>query len=115
MTNEEAIKKIKYRIDTASHIAGRGVDGKAFEDLELAIRALEKQTPAKLIYEEFPSGYRLYKCPVCDMHAIWEWCSGCGQKLDLTDMHEWEKPIIEKLYDDWCGPTCYSFIQPKGD
>lgn len=40
MTNEEAINKIKYRIDTASRIAGTGADGKEFEDLEMAIQAL---------------------------------------------------------------------------
>lgn len=111
MTVYDAICKIKHRI------AIDGFDGKDSEDLKLAIQALEKQTPAKVIYDEFHSGYRLYKCPVCGMNAIWEWCSGCGQKLDLAEMHEWQKPIIEKLYDDWYGPmpTCYSFIQPKGD
>lgn len=115
MTNEEAIKKIKYRIDTASHIAGKGVDGKAFEDLEMAIQALEKQTSAKVVYEEFPSGYRHYQCPVCGMTAIYSWCFWCGQALDLTEMQEWRKPIIEEIAEGWHGPTCYSFIQPKGD
>ena len=42
MTNEDAIKKIEYRIATASKIAGTGVDGKAFEDLEMAIQALKE-------------------------------------------------------------------------
>lgn len=41
MTENQAISKIQYRIDTASEIAGKGADGKAFEDLELAIKALE--------------------------------------------------------------------------
>lgn len=44
---EQAIDRIKYRIETASHIAGKGDDGKAFEDLELAIQALEKQVKLK--------------------------------------------------------------------
>lgn len=43
MTSKEAIEKMKYRIDTAAEIAGRGEDGKAFEDMELAIEALENQ------------------------------------------------------------------------
>lgn len=42
MTENEAISKIQWRINTASEIAGRGEDGKAFEDLEMAIQALEE-------------------------------------------------------------------------
>ena len=42
MTKDDAIKRIEYRIDTASRLAGSGVDGKAFEDLELAVEALKK-------------------------------------------------------------------------
>ena len=42
MTEIEAISKIQWRIDTASAIAGKGTDGKAFEDLEMAIQALEE-------------------------------------------------------------------------
>ena len=41
MTNQEAIKMMKYRIDTATEIAGKGEDGKAFEDMEMVIKALE--------------------------------------------------------------------------
>lgn len=43
MTTQEAIEKNKWRIFTASEIVGRGEDGKAFEDLEMAIAALEKE------------------------------------------------------------------------
>ena len=42
MTAKEAIKSIQYRIDTASEIAGKGEDGKAFEDLEMAIQVLKE-------------------------------------------------------------------------
>lgn len=42
MTENGAIEWIRYRIDTASKIAGKGADGKAFEDLEMAITALEE-------------------------------------------------------------------------
>lgn len=42
MTNEEAINQLQYRIDTASQFVGKGMDGKAYEDLEMAISALEK-------------------------------------------------------------------------
>ena len=42
MTKREAIESIKYRIKTASEIVGKGEDGKAFEDLEMAIKALKE-------------------------------------------------------------------------
>lgn len=42
MTAKEAIERMKYRISTASEIVGKGEDGKAFEDLEMAIKALEE-------------------------------------------------------------------------
>ena len=41
MTEQEAIKMMRYRIDTAIEIAGRGEDDNAFEDMEMAIKALE--------------------------------------------------------------------------
>lgn len=39
---QEAIEKMRYRIETASAIVGNGEDGNAFEDMEMAIEALEK-------------------------------------------------------------------------
>lgn len=41
MTNKEAIANIEYRIQTATELTGTGDDGKAYEDLELAIQALQ--------------------------------------------------------------------------
>lgn len=43
MTEQQAIERMKYRIDIATEIAGKGEDGKAFEDMEMAIEALKKQ------------------------------------------------------------------------
>lgn len=42
MTENEAIVRMKYRIDTATDISGKGSDDKAYEDMEIAIKALEK-------------------------------------------------------------------------
>lgn len=42
MKPEEAILMMRNRIDTASEIAGKGTDGKAFEDMEMAIEALKE-------------------------------------------------------------------------
>lgn len=42
MTENEAIERLKMRIRTASEIAGNGIDGKAYEDMEIAIKALDE-------------------------------------------------------------------------
>ena len=42
MTENEAIVRMKYRIDTATYNIGKGSDGKAYEDMEIAIKALEE-------------------------------------------------------------------------
>lgn len=41
MTAKEAIEQIQYRIDTATQMVGKGQDGKAYEDLKMAITALK--------------------------------------------------------------------------
>ncbi len=42
MTENEAIARMRYRIGTATDIAGKCSDGKAYEDMEIAIKALEE-------------------------------------------------------------------------
>ena len=42
MTENEAIARIRYRIDTATHNIGKGADGRAYEDMEIAIKQLEE-------------------------------------------------------------------------
>lgn len=42
MTENEAIARIRYRIDTATDVIGNGADGKTYEDMEIAIKALEE-------------------------------------------------------------------------
>ena len=83
MKPEEAILMMRNRIDTASEIAGKGTDGKAFEDMEMAITALkeiqqyreigtveecreavEKQTQKKCAIDSCPD-HTHYKCPSC--------------------------------------------------
>ena len=84
MTAQEAIERIKYRIETASLIAGNGVDGKAFEDLDMAIEALEKQIPKKV--EVWADGSE--HCPCCDKNnsgLCFPVCIECGQKLDWSE------------------------------
>lgn len=83
MTENEAMALMRCRIDTASEIAGKGTDGKAFEDMEMAIEALkevqqyrkigtveecreavEKQKAKKCIIDSCPD-HTHYKCPSC--------------------------------------------------
>ena len=42
MTENEAIARMKYRIKTATDNIGKGIDGKAYEDMKMAIKALEE-------------------------------------------------------------------------
>lgn len=48
MEIKDAIERIKWRIETIEDIAGKGTDGKALEDLEMAVRALELQEKGRL-------------------------------------------------------------------
>lgn len=43
MDIKDAIQMMEYRIETATQIAGKGENGKAFEDMEMAMKALENQ------------------------------------------------------------------------
>lgn len=108
MTENEAIKRMKYRIDSATDIAGKGVDGKAYEDMEMAIKALEEIQQYRAIgtVEECREArerqmakkpildtiyHQQYYCPNCEdflarkngnkpHHCI------CGQAIDWSDL-----------------------------
>ncbi len=49
------------------------------EDIEMAIRALEKEKPADTIVIRYVAGH----CPCCLMltHEYWKYCANCGQKI----------------------------------
>lgn len=114
MTENEAIARIRYRIDTATDIAGNGVDGKAFEDMEMGIKALEeiqqyqeigtveecrevrerqsakKVKNRKLLRDFYNRPYSVRgDCPNCGSKGLLstntDYCSACGQKLDWND------------------------------
>ena len=104
MKPEEAILMMRNRIDTASEIAGKGTDGKAFEDMEMAIEALkeiqqyreigtaeecrkavEKQKPKKphRNYEKFSGLWckcGWYLGQKRDLGI--KYCPNCGQAID---------------------------------
>lgn len=110
MTEGEAIERMWYRIKSATDIVGKGIDGKAYEDMEMAISALEeiqqyrkigtvdecratveKQIPKKPIKNRkqeirYTSAY---SCPNCGRSftgtGIAKYCYHCGQALDWSD------------------------------
>lgn len=84
MTENEAIARMRYRIDTATEAIGKGSDGKAYEDMEIAIKALEeiqqyrvigtveecklakeRLLPKKCIIGKIFKTMGYYQCPVC--------------------------------------------------
>jgi len=101
MTENEAIARMKYRIDTATDIAGKGSDGKAYEDMEMTIKALEeiqqyqaigtieecrqageRQREKKRVLDSY-CGFNSYECPVCGAEPVGgsNYCHECGQRL----------------------------------
>ena len=113
MTENEAIKNIQYRIYTAGSIVGNGNNGTAYEDLEMAIQALEEIQQYRAIgtIEEFKAlkeksvakkphsisiandiGNSMVECPICHARSDYDvksiksgYCWKCGQKLDWSE------------------------------
>ncbi len=105
MTENEAISRMRYRVDTATHIIGKGVDGKAYEDMEMAIKALEEIQQYRAIgaveecrearekqIQKKPIHGGLYACPNCHtimlqgaFEARGRCCKECGQALDWSE------------------------------
>lgn len=107
MTENEAISRMRYRVDTATHIIGKGVDGKAYEDMEMAIKALEEIQQYRAIgaVEECRearerqrgkkpirinvghNGSSTDGCPVCkrDFYEKFNFCPDCGTALDWSE------------------------------
>lgn len=102
MTENEAIARMRYRIDTATEALGKGSDGKAYEDMEIAIKALEeiqqyrvigtvdecklakeRLLPKKGIIGKIFKTMGYYQCPVCGglLMRNEKFCSDCGQRI----------------------------------
>lgn len=86
MTESEAIKEFQDNIDLPFGVTVSD------EASVMAIKALEKQIPMKVV----KVGKWSYKCPCCGESAETDcgnnfydyrldYCNGCGQKLDWSD------------------------------
>lgn len=92
MTNEEALKRFKWKYNLTKdyndpHWEGgeRREHSEWVEQLEIAVNALEKQTPKKVSVLEMPCE-NIYSCPNCYKRHIGRenYCSDCGQALDFN-------------------------------
>ena len=84
MTNEEAYKWIYV------HFAPCGDETKQDEAISIALKAIAKQIPKKLItegngYADGSMVYDSFYCPSCDHHMedyeVKDFCPKCGQKI----------------------------------
>lgn len=102
MTENETIARMQYRIDAATEVIGKGSDGKAYEDMEIAIKALEEIQQYRAIgtieecrearERQRPKKYKkihpcksvtYYQCPCCNglLHINENFCGECGQAI----------------------------------
>ena len=95
MTENEAIELIEKDLKLHS----KDLSSKYKNGLRMAIQALEKQIPKKIIYEKQRYGTP-YRCAECEADQTpieffaedgsepeekFAWCWRCGQKLDWSD------------------------------
>lgn len=79
MTPQEAIGQLRCNVE------GDYINLDDLEAFELAISALEKQIPKKVVKH---NGSELYHCPNCDTYFLgngFKHCTDCGQALDWSD------------------------------
>lgn len=88
MEIKDAIERIKWRIETIEDIAGKGTDGKALEDLEMAVRALELQEKGKLKEDPVKAIHVHYTIKKNGRVRHTVYCGVCGkfvQRITLGD------------------------------
>ena len=86
--------------DNCDYCYSQGNFGNQKEAFSVAINALEKQIPKKIIHFQYDDGRINYGCPICKRKIISKiddkWCAGdfqnfcdrCGQKLDWSEEDE---------------------------
>lgn len=82
MTYKEAAESLRFEVYEEGHC------GYIEEELTLAIIALEKQIPKKMIKTRY-YGVVINHCPVCKKGISKEniiYCEHCGQRIDNTEV-----------------------------
>lgn len=64
------------------------IDGEAFDAIQMAVEALEKQIPMKPNLEKNFDGWKFYTCPNCKIirHDFDSYCDNCGQAIDRSEL-----------------------------
>ena len=81
-----------YRCDDCYLCYAQGTNGEHIESVKVAINALEKQIPMKVVEER-----NIYLCPNCGANVETDcgddmldyrlnFCDNCGQKLDWSEL-----------------------------
>lgn len=122
MTEREAVEKLKAyskcqslqvkgiyedcnneRCDNCDLCYMQGTTGEHLEAIDIAIKALDKQTPKKIVIRECTESFIEYVCPVCKKIIAAEmigegyfgvhtpYCSGCGQRLYWSSVERGEE------------------------
>lgn len=84
MTEQEALKYMKLFRDEWD-VNSKTKNAMA---LDVAIQALEKQIPKRVIYARTSGGQSGYLCPICENflgHTIPNCCCKCGQRIELGE------------------------------
>ena len=97
MTEQEAIKMMRYRIDTSSEIAGKGEDGKAFEDMEMAINALKNQNTKNPIKKFFKKLIEMIDKEIKVLDSNLE--LAYDTKLKWSEREKWDLETGKKFND----------------
>lgn len=80
--------KSKMTIEQAIEILTMlDVCGLAYEAKEIAIEALKKQIPQKVLAKNWYDN-EIHVCPVCENLVLHDYCPFCGQKLNWSDDYE---------------------------
>ena len=87
MTEKQAIAEFKDRLRISAMNKYADMIPEYIEAMQLAISALEKQTP-RTVRTQFDRrhNYFLHFCPICGgLVREYEYCSDCGQKLSYEE------------------------------
>ena len=107
MTESEARSKIKYRIEVARQIAGNGVDGKSFEDLEIALQVMKEIRE----YRELGTVEELKA--LRNASELWEHNNNLAYKQGRIDAIDEFVKEIEAEYDNDGCPNVSDYLDYK--